>query len=748
LSNFPGLLHQLLLFLSIGDDDAEKLIYNTILYGIHALLANEDLSVLPAVVQELTAVITVQFIKIWKPIFEILGTIPEKLTTRTFEFLNIPLVASLEKLAAADSKNGEIIINFIVSCANQMGLCEFFERSELPLDNPELFKSVVTPILSSYRGKCENDLSFAIRWLLPIEEEIYANLDEESRFLWLNLWNFLPNCVHTGETDLEAFIAFICDRFEGHRELCRPFCKIVQVIAPRVASADRLLITLANASIDASTSSMVVPAIAAVCRVMDSALVNAFFIRLMNEKVMPMASVRDQISVACALLDVALALLPFLSRENCEIFYKILITFSKQQNHFQKKGLRSLRCFLQKHPVATAADDLMQLLAEHRDSISSSTVRYRLLLMSTLLQLPEGGKKDEMLNAFMPEFVAALKDPGAKTRQAGLTALLTIVADVVRAGVALAPLLAGITLGLASDAPGFVSSTIEALDTVVSRYYEHLSPGEVDELCLLIWKATQTSNASEIARSALSFAKTLINKLMKYTESNQLSNVLCFAVICVKKANWELSGKGRRLIERCLEEYGVEKVTRAFPSGEEKLLRGVRKEFNRDERKKKERQSKEHNKEKGGEGNVELDMRFDEEVRDLMDPRETVARRERKETVKEELEFDERGRLMLKDAPQKKSKVKAKLEADDDEEDRGNEVKEHLRRKRMKSGKVEKAVFVSETGEKFKAVRGKGDQQKGQTLPFAFAPLSSKVVNKRYRGQMKAAYKKLFKSNK
>jgi hypothetical protein len=220
-------------------------------------------------------------------------------------------------------------------------------------------------------------------------------------------------------------------------------------------------------------------------------------------------------------------------------------------------------------------------------------------------------------------------------------------------------------------------------------------------------------------------------------------------VICVKKANWELSGKGRRLIERCLEEYGVEKVSREFPVGEEKLLRGAGKEFNRDERKRKEQRNKDH-KEKDEVG-VELDMRFDEEVRDLMDPRETIARKERKETRKEELEFDERGRLMLKDAPQKKSKVKAKLEAEEDEEDRGNEVKEHLRRKRMKSGKtdkMEKAVFVSETGEKFRASKGKGDQQKGQTLPFAFAPLSSKVVNKRYRGQMKAEYKKLFKSHK
>jgi hypothetical protein len=75
-SNFPGLLHHLLIFLSIGDEEAEKLIYNTILYGIHAFLAIEDLSFLPPVVQELTGVMTVQFIGIWKPVFDILATLP------------------------------------------------------------------------------------------------------------------------------------------------------------------------------------------------------------------------------------------------------------------------------------------------------------------------------------------------------------------------------------------------------------------------------------------------------------------------------------------------------------------------------------------------------------------------------------------------------------------------------------------------------------------------------------------------
>ena len=292
--------------------------------------------------------------------------------------------------------------------------------------------------------------------------------------------------------------------------------------------------------------------------------------------------------------------------------------------------------------------------------------------------------------------------------------------------------------------------------------YEHISPDELSQISLLVWKSTESETGTEIMRSALTFASGLIKKLPKYVkESGQLSDILLLSVNSIKKTNWEIKGKGRKLIDKCIDEFGIEAVSENFPQGEEKLLRGARKEHNRDTRKKEER---EKGKKNSISNRIELDERYDFEARDLNDPSETISRSNpddaEKNLEEEGLEFDKRGRLVLKEASELGKKKKGpnrdgrgvSLDDDDDDDDAtGNEVALHIRQKRMaqrqKELKKQREQFVTETGEKFKASRGKGDKQKDGQVPFSFAPLTSKSVNKRYRGQMKAAYKKLFPSN-
>lgn len=748
--NFPGMMHRLLLLLAIGDEEAERLIKNTIMYGVQAILALESGELLGAVIEKLTEKLTVQFIGIWKQVYEILSTIPDRLGDQAFQYLRDPIMSSIEKLGADDTRSADEIIGFLVSCVNSMGLSSFFEQTELAIDNEEVFRKAVLPILSEYRGtRSPDDLSFVISRLLPIEGELYERIEiPEMKVMWLNLWNALPNCCRTNLTcenpDLIQFSEFICNRFDSHRELVKPISKIIQVIAPR-AKYDAFMITLANASVNMSTASSVVPAIAVVASSLDSNTVNSFFVGLIGEKIIPMARNKDTIDTACALVDVALAIQPFLTEENQNLFYQSLLTFAKQPNHFQKKGLRALRTLIQNHNFPSASDDLLAVLAATQKTISSSTVRYRILLMSTLLHIP-GGDKGQMLNDFLPEFVAAIKDTGSKTRAAALAAVLQVASDAVEANVPLSPIIGGISLGLATQTPGFVSSSIEAIDAIVGKFFDRIPPEDLEKASILIWKATETTNASEVVRSALKYAKTLVTRVPKFTEASQLGNILLFGTHCIKKTNWELKGKGHKIIERCMEEFGVEKVTNAFPRDEQKLLRSVRKEFNRDTRKKNQKSSK--TTKNDADEKMEFDPRYDEEAQDLLDPRQTISRIATTQDDKEALEFDDRGRLVLKEAPKKKAKETKDID-NSDEEDRGNEVNEHLRMKRKVAKKqVDQSAFVTETGERFKAEKGRGDQQRGQTTPFAYAPLSSKVVNKRYRGQMKAAYKKMFSSKK
>ena len=780
-NNFPAILHTMILFMTVGDKDANNIINSALLYGIHAVipefnvqpdvppaLAVEDIDrvCIQGIVNELTGALTVQFISIWNYIYKILETLPTMLKATTFYFLQPPLLSSLEKLTNADSRNADIIINFIVACAVEMGLRDFFANTLIQPDNLDFYENIVLPILSAYNGKKNtDDLSFTIEALMPVEGTLQEQLDNDHcKRLWHRLWNALPNCVTTNKTYVESntevfyqFIDYICSIFENHRELCRPICKIIQCLGQFCGNADNVLVVLSNAAIDASTSSCVIPAINVVCKSKSPEFINNFFTKLMADKVLPLASDPSSINIACALIDIAIALLPFLTTENLNQFYQVLLSFVQHKSHLQKKALRTLRIILEKHrtqEMKGASGQLIEILNSAKESISSSTVRYRLLLMSTLLQLPDD-LHGQMLTNFLPEFVAALKDTGSKTREAGAECIYTVADELVKENQPLGPILSALSIGLTANVSTLVSASIDAINLIITKYYDKISPEDLAQISLLVWKSTESEVGTEIMRSALNLAFTLLNKLPKFVKESQIPNIVLLGVNCIKKKNWEIKGKGRRLLDHCIDNYGIELVSKVFPQGEEKLLRGARKEHNRDVRKKEafEKQREEAaSRAEEAKGKFELDERYDEDARDLNDPRETImhiVENEPDQLQEEGLEFDKRGRLVLKEPPKKKTR--ADKDDEDEDEDNGNEVKEQIRQKRsvlkQRQARNQKDQFVAETGRKFRATKGKGDRQKDGEVPYSFAPLSSKTVNKRYRNQMKAAYKKLFKTN-
>jgi hypothetical protein len=508
------------------------------------------------------------------------------------------------------------------------------------------------------------------------------------------------------------------------------------VIAHDCGTFDALLVALANASVDPSTSSCTVPAIAALARAMDSRVVNAFFIRLMHERIVPFAADSDHTEIPCALVDVALALLPLLDDENRDVFYRILLSLVRQQNHFQKKALRALRQYLMAFPVASASADLSAALAECTGSRSSSVVRYRLLLMATLLKLPNSDTA-AMMNVFIPEFVAALKETGLKARAAAAAALLGIAADTVAAEIPLTTLLSGIASGLSAESPAFVSASMDGIDLVVARHFDAIEPAELCAICAVVWKATETAEANAVCRSALKFAKTLLARVRRFVEAEQLPNVLMLGVHCVKRPNWEIKGKGHKMIERCIDHFGIDAVTRAFPPGQEKLLRGARKESRRENR------PEAPTGKRDPRPKIELDARFDEDVHDLLDPGETITRPPEPEDA-EGFELDEKGRLKLKDAPKRKTRA-VKEAADSDYDEEGNDVHQMKNRQKDKS---RKPIAVATAAEKAKTPKGRAEERKERAAAFSFTPRSPKVVSKRNRAVMKAEYRRMFETSK
>lgn len=764
--NFPGFLHQMLFFLRLQDEEAEKIINQTILYGITALIANaqkiSEFTRLTGVIAELNNALTVQYMDIWPQVFNILSTLPPQLHEKTFELMQAPITAALEKLSTdADSHHKDIIVQFVATCMNEMGIQGFFEATGYPLDNDDAFRNAIVPVLTAYNSKKNvTDLLFTEENIFPFEAHLYEILSqaesEEDKntpewvnvnLLWNNLWNAIPQCVTSAQGEqMEAVVELCCMRFDNHKELIRPISKIFYNIARFIADMEQPLMLLINASVDSSTSSSTIPAISAICAAKKSEDLNVFFTSI-AKRCLETAQDPTQINIACALVDVILAMCPYLNEENKDLFYKMMVKFIKKEGHFQKKALRAIRELIKKYKFAGAILELKNVLASTSENQTSSTIRYRILLMTTLLEASTD-EYSELLTEFLPEIVAAVKDQGEKTRSAAEEALQTIAAFQADGMESVDALVAGICAGLASDASSFVASSIESLAIVLRRFYGKVSPEVLGSACEGVWGAAKANQTSEVARSGLTFCKMLITRVPKYTESEQLQNIIEFAIMCNKRTNWEIRDNGHHMIERCIEAFGIDPVTEVFPKEELKLLRGARKENSRNARRKEGEDKASKDDEKDDE--IEFDDRYNDRELDLLDTANVIAKKaivHNSDDEDENLEVDEKGRIIMKEAPKARKARQTKEAADDDDE--GNELDDLMnkrRAKRQRDRQEQKAKFVEETGNKFRAPRGKGDvMRKGGQVPYAQATLSAKTVNKRLKGQMKAQYKELFK---
>lgn len=758
--NFQSFLHQMLYLLQLEDEQARTTINQTILYGIAALTNNagqiQDFSRLQGIIEELNSALIVQYMSIWPQVFAILSTLPPQLHGATGDILFKPILNAIEKLKQDKDMHGkEFIVNFIATCMNEMGLVAFYQGTPELLDDVNFFQHVYIPLINAYNSRKHlTDLQFTMDKILPIEDFLYneyMNIPQElinhpesanKHLIWINLWNALPNCVTTGEDDISVFINFCCDRFEQHKELIRPISKIFQHLARFIANDDRPLSLLVNAAVDASTTAVSIPAITAISGAKNSQALQEFF-QGVSKQLLTYAMDADKIDISCALVDVILAMLNFLDEGCRNLFYKMMLKFANRKGHFQKKALRAIRDLITKYKIDGAVDELKEVLANTGEDVTSSTLRYRILLMTTLLQL-SGEEYGALLTEFLPEIVAAVKDQGEKTRTAAEESLQTIAQTSIESFGNVGAIIAGIVVGLISDVSGFVAASIDALSIVLRRHYDKVSPENFDATSEAVFKATFATQTSEVARAGLGYCKMLITRVPKYAEQRQLANIVGFSINCNKRTNWEIRDKGHHMIERCIETFGIDPVTAVFPKEDAKLLRGARKESNRNQKKAKASVPKAENE---SDGDIELDSRYDEHEIDLLSSANIIKRKERKEDDEDEqLQFDERGRIIMKEAP--KARKSKKEESEDEDEDRGNELSDYINNRRQKKQKERehtKAQFIAETGNKFKAPRGKGDvMKKGGVAPFASAPLNANVVNKRKRSQMKAEYKKLF----
>jgi hypothetical protein len=176
----------------------------------------------------------------------------------------------------------------------------------------------------------------------------------------------------------------------------------------------------------------------------------------------------------------------------------------------------------------------------------------------------------------------------------------------------------------------------------------------------------------------------------------------------VKPPNWELKRKGHKMIERCIDHFGIDVVARAFPPGEERLLRGARKESRRENR------PEALTGKIDPRTSIELDARIDEDVHDLLDPGETIARPADPEDA-EGFKLDEKGRLNLRDPPKRKTRA-VKEVADSDYDEAETDVRQMKNRQK---DKCKKPIAVATAAEKAKTPKGRAEEKKERAAPAA-----------------------------
>ena len=760
-----------------------------------------------ATIEQITSSLGAISVNIWPQLYQILSTLPEKIYEMTknltpdmlveiyrrihpesvppnppedndqkpLYLLEGPINATLSKLQDENVANHEGMITFLVAVTDVVGLAPFFnsflspsEEGD-PLTNQVIFDTIFIPILSSYRStKHLSDLEWTVGRFFQSGYEMSlfeAAIEDEPRRLWLNFWNAIIYAVTTPiKTDLnlvmindgeeKTFPQFIETRltFPSLKEslLVRPIARIIAKLPSQFLNTPidffDILLTI---SVQQNCSDVIIPTFEALARNMLQTNVDGKFTSLMANNILTLGQNPETIQQACSMVDIALCLTPYLSNEVRGQFYQILLSFITKPNQFQKKGFRAIRQFLNSYSnMETIGIDLEELkrtleLTASSENKSSSAIRYRLNLMVTILE-HAGEFYNEMLSSFLPEFVAALKEPGNKTRAAAIEGIQAISASAIANGT-INILIPALIIGLSADTPGMVSATIEAIDLIINRYFDKIDPELINQICNVIWPSVEANGkSSEVLRSASEFAKTLIKKLKRFVQEVQLPSLCQLGVICSKSSNWDIQKKGRNLIGRIAETFDEESVLGIFrEQGEDKLLRSIKKERRRETR------------EKGDEKRVETigmeeGFSFDPNDGDidLQNPDLAVSRSKAgiNDEKEEEYQTDESERLILREASREEKKKKVqKVVFDDDDEIGGNEVNLQIRSRRQKAEEKRKrdtGLFVA-GGLPSNDRKGKN---KNKSSDFTIAPLSSKTVNKRYRGQMKATYKKLFKT--
>ncbi|KAJ1988392.1 pre-rRNA processing protein [Coemansia spiralis] len=308
---------------------------------------------------------------------------------------------------------------------------------------------------------------------------------------------------------------------------------------------------------------------------------------------------------AHTMVDLAAIMIPYLDTERASMFTRAAFLLAQQSDDtvLQKKGYKAI-VRLAEQPAGSPArqliessinDQLIPMLIESAETVSASSRRERLALISLLSQNLQDNQL-HFIPALLSEVIVGAKEANERARNIAFDTLLVMGRRMAQGGDINMAILAGdsgsnsgtmqradiqeyfkiITAGLTAQTPHMISATIAAISRALFEFHEQLGSDYIIELMSVVLMFVVNNNR-EIAKASLGYVKVISVILPKEILEPHLKDIVPAILKWSHEYKNQLRLKCRHILERLARRLGLETVAKSVPEEHMKLVVNMRK---------------------------------------------------------------------------------------------------------------------------------------------------------------------------
>lgn len=308
--------------------------------------------------------------------------------------------------------------------------------------------------------------------------------------------------------------------------------------------------------------------------------------------------------LALTMMDVIVAMAPYLPKESQQAFFNIFMTVSKKSDAalLQKKAFRTFCRFVEAHEGQIPnLEAVAEFMIELTPLVQPAARRTRLQALIWVVQaLPADDL--HFIPTILSEAILATKDVNEKTRDASFELLVVMGQKMAEGGVIdhgkipdldddetvsanLGEYFTMVMAGLLGSTPYMISASITAIAYLFYEFKEELTEEQALEVVETVWTFLTSPNR-EIVKSVLGFVKVSVLVLPSEVLEPRLGELLESLLSWSKDHKNHFKAKVRHIIERLIRRFPYDTLAQYFPEADMKLLQNVHKSKERAKRKK------------------------------------------------------------------------------------------------------------------------------------------------------------------